>query len=166
MEPNQRSTIEPVQVVRYGQNESYMTHTDYFPPSFTTDTNWLPNEGGTNRFATILMYLNDVEEGGHTAFPFGVFGDAANRVDDEQESAFAERLSSGDSTTLAPYCASLETSVAPRKGGAILFYSQRPGGELDTRSIHAGCPVAKGVKWASNVWIWNRDIPQELRRGG
>ena len=105
---------------RYGEGGIYRPHIDGSWTCAGEGSDGVYNNdvrGDRRSKLTFLMYLNDVEEGGHTAFPFGVFGDAANRVDDEQESAFAERLSSGDSTTLAPYCASLETSVGGSGGG-------------------------------------------------
>ena len=46
-------------------------------------------------------------------------------------------------------------AVTPRKGDAILFYSQKFGGELDVMSLHGGCPVLEGTKWAANLWVWN-----------
>ena len=49
--------------------------------------------------------------------------------------------------------------VAPKRGDALLFYSQSPTGQLDPMSYHGGCPVIQGEKWASNVWIWNRKRP-------
>jgi len=33
---------------------------------------------------------------------------------------------------------------------------QRPDGSLDPMSKHGGCPVGAGVKWAANLWVWNR----------
>ena len=36
-----------------------------------------------------------------------------------------------------------------------MFYSQTPWGEPDRSSLHAGCPVLKGEKWAANLWVWN-----------
>ena len=41
------------------------------------------------------------------------------------------------------------------RGDAILFYSQRPDGELDKNSLHGACPVLKGMKWGANLWVWN-----------
>ena len=29
----------------------------------------------------------------------------------------------------------------------------------------SGCPVARGTKWASNVWIWNRKRPRFTKSG-
>ena len=46
-------------------------------------------------------------------------------------------------------------AVRPRKGDALLFYSQRADGTIDPLSKHGGCPVLEGTKWAANVWVWN-----------
>ena len=61
---------------------------------------------------------------------------------------FAKECDSGDGLV-----------VAPKRGDALLFYSQTPLGKLDPQSYHGGCPVIKGEKWATNVWIWNRKRP-------
>jgi hypothetical protein len=29
---------------------------------------------------------------------------------------------------------------------------------VDKRSVHAGCPVKSGEKWAINFWFWNREL--------
>ena len=50
-------------------------------------------------------------------------------------------------------------AAAPKKGRAILFYSQHPDGTLDNMATHGGCPVLEGTKWASNLWIWNKAMP-------
>ena len=42
--------------------------------------------------------------------------------------------------TLACYA---KFAVPPRRGDAILFYSQRPDGHLDVNSLHGACPVLK-----------------------
>ena len=46
--------------------------------------------------------------------------------------------------------------VAPVKGRAVLFYSVRPDGAPDPFSLHGGCAVRKGVKWAVNQWVWTK----------
>jgi hypothetical protein len=46
--------------------------------------------------------------------------------------------------------------VKPKKAHAILFYSQHPDQTADLSSLHGGCPVLKGQKWAANLWVWNR----------
>ena len=36
-----------------------------------------------------------------------------------------------------------------------------PNGEFDQTSLHAGCDVKEGVKWAANFWFWNQ--PQQAQ---
>ena len=38
----------------------------------------------------------------------------------------------------------------------IIFYSLQPNGAIAERSLHGGCPVKKGLKWAANKWLWNK----------
>ena len=45
-------------------------------------------------------------------------------------------------------------TVKPKRGEAILFYSQHPDGTVDNMSIHGGCPVIQGTKWAANLWVY------------
>eukprot|EP00854_Cymbomonas_tetramitiformis_P003046 gene3046-3871_t len=40
-------------------------------------------------------------------------------------------------------------SAVRKCGDALLFFSLKPGGELDRGSNHAGCPVIRGVKWSA-----------------
>ena len=51
-------------------------------------------------------------------------------------------------------------AVKPKRGSAILFYNQLHDGKLDINSEHGGCPVASGVKYGANVWIWNAKRPK------
>lgn len=46
-------------------------------------------------------------------------------------------------------------AIRPNSARAVLFYSQLPNGEQDPASLHGGCPVLKGEKWAANLWVWN-----------
>ncbi|RUS70863.1 hypothetical protein EGW08_021377, partial [Elysia chlorotica] len=51
---------------------------------------------------------------------------------------------------------SLNISVTPIKGSAVLWYNLLRNGEPDTRMVHAGCPVVIGDKWVANKWIRER----------
>ncbi|XP_072034347.1 prolyl 4-hydroxylase subunit alpha-2-like [Amphiura filiformis] len=52
--------------------------------------------------------------------------------------------------------------VPPVKGSAVIWYNYLKNGELDRQTLHAGCPVLMGYKWASNLWI--REHAQVFRR--
>jgi len=49
----------------------------------------------------------------------------------------------------------IKFAVTPKEAKAVLFYSQHPEGRLDHSSLHGGCPVIDGPKWAANLWVWN-----------
>ncbi len=55
-------------VLHYQQTQGHMEHHDYFDPIDEHDFD--SAKQGTNRFATIVMYFNDVESGGSTYFPY------------------------------------------------------------------------------------------------
>lgn len=58
---------EGMQVLKYGIGGEYRPHFDYFD-SATTGGNVHISRGG-QRVATLIMYLNNTEEGGETIFP-------------------------------------------------------------------------------------------------
>jgi len=57
---------DAIQIIRYQEGQTYVGHTDYFAEGYSDR---FPDRGGTNRFATIFIYLSDVAVGGHTVFP-------------------------------------------------------------------------------------------------
>lgn len=117
---------EGLQVLRYRDGQKYDSHWDWFFDSVNT-------ENGGNRWATVLMYLADVEEGGETVF---------NKLP----------APGGENPTLSE-CARYNLAVKPRKGDALLFHSMTPHGQLEERSMHGACPVIKGEKWSMTKWI-------------
>ena len=52
----------PGQILRYTRGQKYEAHHDYFNDPVN-------KQQGGHRYATVLMYLNDVQKGGETAFP-------------------------------------------------------------------------------------------------
>ena len=116
---------ESLQVLHYDVGQQYKAHFDYFF-----------HESGkkNNRIATVLLYLSDVDEGGETVFPktdVPLFRD---------NSTFSE-------------CGNTGRAIKGKRGDALLFWSMTPGGELDSGSSHAGCPVIKGEKWTATKWM-------------
>eukprot|EP00057_Strongylocentrotus_purpuratus_P004557 XP_003728952.1 PREDICTED: transmembrane prolyl 4-hydroxylase [Strongylocentrotus purpuratus] len=102
------------------------------------------------RLATVLYYLNDVEEGGGTAFPVA-----------DNETFTEESLDEMpyDIYDLSSHCLKSNVVVPPEKGKAILWYNhyldETRGwiGENRNHSLHGGCDVIKGTKWIANNWI-------------
>ncbi|KDD72104.1 hypothetical protein H632_c3860p0, partial [Helicosporidium sp. ATCC 50920] len=118
---------EGLQVLRYSKTQKYDAHWDYFFHKEGTSN-------GGNRYATVLMYLADTEEGGETVFP-------------------NIPAPGGDNGPGYSECARKFLAAKPRRGDAVLFHSIRPNGELERRSLHTACPVIKGVKWSAAKWI-------------
>ncbi len=58
---------EGLQILNYQVGGEYKPHYDYFPPDQPGSALHLATGG--QRVATLVMYLNEVEEGGGTAFP-------------------------------------------------------------------------------------------------
>nr|XP_054764841.1 transmembrane prolyl 4-hydroxylase-like [Lytechinus pictus] len=165
--PSIIQTSEHLQVVRYQPGGHYHAH--YDSEEFDDDlecSHTFGIEDGDDerrhrskddftekrlcRLATILYYLNDVEEGGGTAFPV---------ADNE---TFTEESLDGisyDIYDLSSHCYKSNVVVPPEKGKAILWYNhyldEENGwiGENRNHSLHGGCDVIKGTKWIANNWI-------------
>jgi prolyl 4-hydroxylase len=58
---------EGIQILNYQIGGEYKPHYDYFPPELPGSAAHIAVGG--QRVATLVMYLNDVEEGGETIFP-------------------------------------------------------------------------------------------------
>ena len=156
-----------IQILRYELGQAYGDHHDYFPRVQSDDHTWDPSKGGSNRFATVFLYLSDVEFGGQTVFP------KSQKLTAEKSEELVRRLGEAPSEEMLKELvkeAGLDEkswedklitkcyeqfAVPPRKGDAILFYSQTPDGDLDPASLHGACPVLKGTKWGANLWVWN-----------
>eukprot|EP00163_Fabomonas_tropica_P030002 TRINITY_DN663_c0_g2_i1.p1 TRINITY_DN663_c0_g2~~TRINITY_DN663_c0_g2_i1.p1 ORF type:complete len:476 (-),score=50.37 TRINITY_DN663_c0_g2_i1:26-1453(-) len=136
---------ESIQVVHYTPYQHYHAHYDYFQEDAY---GVMPDleRGRRNRMITVLYYLNHVEEGGGTCFP---------RADQHEE------------TWDWDYAACKGVVTTPRKGDAVMFYSLEADGHTegvkDLRSLHGGCDVIKGHKFAANKWFYNRVAPSRLR---
>jgi prolyl 4-hydroxylase len=58
---------EGLQVLRYGVGAEYKPHFDYFPEE--EEGSYKHTANGGQRISTLVVYLNDVEQGGDTYFP-------------------------------------------------------------------------------------------------
>lgn len=153
--PYNEHWADGLQVLRYNLTTAYHNHMDWIAPGPNTQKDahdYDSAKDGTNRFATILLYLTDVEKGGETVFPKVARPNPSENLSgyDEilpQEAYAWQRVMVKDCRT--------KLSVRPVKTEAILFYSQLNNGMADQLSLHGGCPVLEGQKWAANLWIWN-----------
>ena len=127
--------------------------------------------------ATIFLYISDVEEGGQTVFPLLDPLPSQNTTVPHEALALFER-----NTWQADFVRTCyeRLSVRPKKGDAVLFYSQLGDGEMDERALHGGCPpvryefefehrfrqctrycrnklflLNRGTKYGANLWVWN-----------
>lgn len=118
---------ESLQILRYEKGQRYGAHPDYWKVTKN-------GEARDNRAITCYIYLSDVEEGGETSFP---------RADGR----------------LIPRPFNSETMcntglrVRPKKRSLVIFYDMTPEGAVDAHSLHAACPVKKGVKWGFTLWM-------------
>ncbi|XP_019422067.1 PREDICTED: probable prolyl 4-hydroxylase 9 isoform X1 [Lupinus angustifolius] len=125
-----RAHGEAFNILRYEIGQRYNSHYDAFNPS-----EYGPQK--SQRMASFLLYLTDVEEGGETMFPFenGLNMDGSYEYED---------------------CIGLK--IRPRRGDGLLFYSLFPNGStIDPTSLHGSCPVIKGEKWVATKWIRNEE---------
>jgi hypothetical protein len=165
-----------LQILRYNTTTAYIPHMDYMTERGTKERHdYASARKGGNRYATILLYMTDMEEGdgGETVFPNAWPPEQSDEEHVDIKQAIEDLRASGDAATLkegsweekmAAECRT-RLAVRPRAGRAVLFYSQHPDGREDKDSRHGGCPVlADGkAKWAANLWAWN--TPREGYEG-
>ncbi|XP_065065108.1 transmembrane prolyl 4-hydroxylase-like [Rhopilema esculentum] len=98
------------------------------------------------RLITIMTYMNDVEEGGETAFVYA-----------DNKTYTATVVS--EKCNLSLRCKDANLVMKPKKGTAVFWYNHYVDnesnylGERDGLSLHGGCDVIKGEKWISNIWL-------------
>ncbi|EFJ51369.1 hypothetical protein VOLCADRAFT_120451 [Volvox carteri f. nagariensis] len=128
---------EPMQILRYVDGQKYDAHWDWFDDpvhhrSYLVDG---------NRYATVLLYLSEVEAGGETNLPL------ADPID----------MSVQAIENPSPCAAKMGLSIRPRKGDALLFYDMDIEGQKgDRKALHASCPTLKGMKWTATKWIHSK----------
>lgn len=141
-------------MVHYEVGQEYTAHHD-FGYSQMSD----PYE--PSRSINVLLYLNDVEEGGETSFPRWMNAETMGSLDVKPEKGKVSqtaRVVVG--VTMIRYTTSLTSLVSFSANAlsivqAVLFYMLLPDGNSDDLTQHAALPVIKGEKWMSNLWIWD-----------
>ena len=126
---------EGMQILRYDIGQKYDPHFDYFHDA----VNPSPKRGG-QRMATMLIYLENTEEGGETIFPRGTRADTFDLPEEGNPHEWSD-------------CTKTGLPVKSVKGDALLFWSLTEDYKLDMGSLHGACPVIKGQKWTAVKWI-------------
>jgi len=115
------SLAEAVHVDRYGPGQGYPARHDCSQPERSLANRYQPQ-----RFATVLLMLSDVVEGGDTVFPRAVTKDSHDGV-----------------------------RVGSQVGRAVLYYNVLPDGNMDDLCHHEGDLVVDGEKWTGTLWVWD-----------
>ena len=124
---------EPFNVLRYQHGQKYDSHYDTFDPeSYGPQT--------SQRIASFLLYLTDVEEGGETHFPLEGPGGLHRLIGIDYKSCDGG------------------LHVQPRAGDALLFWNVHPNATFDKYALHGGCPVKLGEKWVATKWIRDKSF--------
>lgn len=160
------SHSDGLQILRYNISKAYNSHLDWIEDKSGKLTHeYESGRTGGNRFATILLYMSDLNEndGGETVFPHGepthvpeedrVTKREAREQLRNSEQGKVIRAGSWEED-LVTLCRS-QLAVRPHSSRAVLFYSQHPNGEVDRSSLHGACPVLSKQKYAANLWVWN-----------
>lgn len=122
--------FEAPTVIRYEKGQSLAPHYDANRNAATEDS----NRGGQT-LATLIVYLNDVKEGGNTRF---------GKLSPTSASSYDS--SSTSSTSLEQK----GLTVQAEKGSALLFFPADNNGMCDDRLEHEGCE-AVDEKWVSSL---------------
>ncbi|XP_047262327.1 probable prolyl 4-hydroxylase 9 isoform X4 [Capsicum annuum] len=113
---------EAFNILRYEIGQRYQSHYDAFDPA-----QYGPQK--SQRVASFLLYLSDVEEGGETVFPF----ESGQNMDSKYD--FSK-------------CIGLK--VKPHRGDGLLFYSLFLNGTIDP-GPKANVIFLRGVRWIDSV---------------
>jgi hypothetical protein len=119
--------MEEAQIVRYRTGEEFTWHYDEIPSSQLAN--------GGQRVATLLVYLNSIENGGGT-----IFRDLK------------------DATGLS------NLTMQPKQGSALLFFPAFRNGTPDDRTLHKG-EIAVEEKMIAQMWIHEREYTPVVPEG-
>lgn len=143
---------EPAQLLRYDEGAYYHNHNDWAELELYPDQKnmWARSHMGyQDRLATVFWYLNDIPEGGETNFP----KHGQKICSPLHRGGPSVRHCSGAYDPPANQC-KVGLAVKPQKGSVVMWYNFHASGRGDVNSLHAGCPVGKGlVKWSANKWV-------------
>eukprot|EP00571_Detonula_confervacea_P001433 CAMPEP_0172323428 /NCGR_PEP_ID=MMETSP1058-20130122/48720_1 /TAXON_ID=83371 /ORGANISM="Detonula confervacea, Strain CCMP 353" /LENGTH=435 /DNA_ID=CAMNT_0013039421 /DNA_START=1 /DNA_END=1308 /DNA_ORIENTATION=- len=142
------SQMEEPQIVRYRTGEEFSWHYDEIPSTQLSN--------GGQRLATLLVYLNDLEEdrGGGT-----VFRDLTPPIINSGNNNGKSKRNKGSAKSNTK-----QLTVRPKTGTALLFFPSYKDGTPDIRTLHKG-EVALDTKMIAQLWIHERDYQAGVPEG-
>ena len=145
------SQMEEPQIVRYRTGEEFSWHYDEIPSAQLSN--------GGQRLATLLVYLNDLEEdrGGGTVFrDLTALNDSIN----EKGSGSGKDRSKGKTRKSNAN----QLTVRPTTGTALLFFPSYKDGTPDSRTLHKG-EVPLDNKMIAQLWVHEREYQAGVPEG-
>jgi len=128
---DEASLFEAPTVIRYEADQVLKPHYDANRSAATEDA----NRGGQT-LATLIVYLNDVQEGGLTRFGKLTSTSTYKQVDRSQD----------------------KLAIRPKQGDALLFFPADANGNFDERTEHEGC-AAVDEKFIARIWRHQNRVP-------
>ncbi|KAH8059258.1 procollagen-proline 4-dioxygenase [Aureococcus anophagefferens] len=158
-----RKLEDGLQVLHYERPQWYKPHVDYFTSrnaggggaSEDAFSNAIPTaNNGTNRFATVFLYLNNAGSGGETVFPLSTTHEIyqGGRLTQAGTNRTPGFIRDADAAWVCD-TKSEALRVTPRTGDSVLFYSQR--GAVGRLLAPRVLPDGRRRR-AANLWVWNR----------
>ena len=123
---NEAALFEAPTIIRYEAGQVLKPHFDANKDADTEDV----SRGGQT-LATLIVYLNDVANGGRTRFG---------------------KLPAIHATIEEPHL-----TISPKAGDALLFFPADKFGRFDERTEHEGCP-AIDEKWIARIWRHSKRV--------
>ncbi len=140
------SYFEAPTVINYEKGQALAPHYDANRSASVEDV----NRGGQT-LSTLLVYLNDVGEGGTTRFGKLPAITATTNSDNDGDDG-------GDDVVQRQVPNDPNLNIIPRKGDALLFFPADQHGQFDERTEHEGCP-AVDEKWIARIWRHESRVP-------
>ena len=146
------SSPHVLQLVHYPPNGRFAHHYDTISDPYDLER----EERG--RLLTMFMYLNNVENDGHTNFPFTFNNDDGSTNDIQEQLKQSYNV---DSIRKCKY----GINIQPKEKTSIMWYNLRPSDlKRDPFSYHGGCSTNMGnYKLGANVWF---HLPKEIMKNG